>query len=49
MYKLKTMWDYTILDWNRENEDYPERLFDLETDDDGYLIPPQMPDYTKLS
>lgn len=49
MYKLKTMWDYTILDWNRENEDYPERLFDLETDNEGYLIPPQMPDYTKLN
>ena len=47
-YKLKTMWDYTIVAWNRESdEDYSR--FALHNDGDGYLVPPKMPDYTKLN
>lgn len=47
LYKLKTMWDYTIVSWNRENDDVRSH-FALQRDDDGYLIS-QMPDYTKLN
>ena len=46
-YKLKTMWDYTIVAWNRECDDVCMR-FALQRDSDGYLAS-QMPDYTKLN
>ena len=46
-YKLKTMWDYTIVSWNRESDDARLR-FALQRDNDDYLIL-QMPDYTKLN
>ncbi len=46
-YKLKTMWDYTIVAWNRESDDDRSR-FELQIDGDGYLISPQMPNYTNL-
>lgn len=44
-YKLKTQWDWTIMQWNAENED---ARIPIDRADDGYLIAPEMPDYSKL-
>ena len=48
-YKLKTQWDYTILQWNMENEFYPEVCFPVSKDAQGYAIVPPMPDYAKIN
>ena len=47
-YKLQTMWDYTIVAWNREKDNARSR-FRLRSNGDGYLVSPKMPDYSKLN
>ncbi len=47
-YKLKTIWDYTIICWNVENDITNNKKFDISMDENGYLISPPIPDYKKL-
>ena len=47
-YKLKTIWDYTIICWNVENDITNNKKFDISMDENGYLISPPMPNYEKL-
>ena len=42
--KIRTMWDYTILQWNLE---FPEQQFEL-TEKDGYIVTIPMPDYMRM-
>ena len=48
-YKLRTNWDYTIIQWNEENQLSPKVWIDIGKDENGYIITPPMPDYTKLN
>ena len=43
--KIRTNWDYTVVQWNNEN---PTNEMKIMRGDDGYVITPPMPDYTKL-
>ena len=43
--KIRTNWDYTVVQWNNEN---PTNEMKIMQGDDGYVITPPMPDYTKL-
>lgn len=47
-YKLRTNWDYTVIQWNEENQLNPKVWMKLGRDENGYIIAPPMPDYTKL-
>ena len=44
-HKIRTMWDYTVVQWNNEN---PSNEMEITEGDDGYIVTPPMPDYTKL-
>ena len=48
-YKLRTNWDYTVIQWNVENQLTPNVWIPISIDKSGYIITPEMPDYTKLN
>ena len=48
-YKLRTNWDYMVIQWNVENQLTPNVWIPISIDKSGYIITPEMPDYTKLN
>lgn len=48
-YKLRTQWDYTVIQWNVENQLYPNVWLTISRDRDGYLVSPEMPNYLELA
>ena len=48
LYKLHNQWDYTVIQWNLENINCPKICLPIGLGKDGYIITPQMPDYTQL-
>lgn len=47
-YKLKTQWDFTVIQWNVENQLYKKVWLPVGIDNEGYIISPQIPDYSTL-
>lgn len=47
-YKVKTYWQYCIYQWKLENDGISDNLH-LKTDDKGFILFPEQPDYTKLT
>lgn len=47
-FKVETYWQYAIYQWKLENDGVTDNL-DLKVDNDGFVIFPEQPDYSKLN
>lgn len=49
IYKVETYWDYAIYQWKLENDVIKSDDLSVEQDEQGYVVFPEQPDYTKLA